>query len=102
MQYSGVYIVSAGLVLVAVIGYIASRYIPRAPGPAPKLHINYNLWQETWRILGYSRQNMRVFISILAISWFWFVGATFLAQFPTYVKNNLHDPLFLSATTIMC
>lgn len=90
MQYSGVYIVSLSLVCVALCGYLASRYIPAAPGPVPNLKMNPNLAQETWRIIGFSRKTRRVFVSILAISWFWFIGATFLAQFPTFVKHNLH------------
>ena len=30
-----------------------------------------------------------VFLSILGISWFWLVGATFISQFPTFGKVNL-------------
>jgi 1-acyl-sn-glycerol-3-phosphate acyltransferase len=30
-----------------------------------------------------------VFLSVLGISWFWFYGATFLAQFPNYSKDVL-------------
>jgi len=32
-------------------------------------------------------QNRPVIIAILGISWFWLVGATFLAQFPNYAKD---------------
>lgn len=90
IQINGVYFVCYGLLLVAVIGYITSRYIPAAPAPMPKLHINYNLLQETIRIIAYSKKNARVFTTIIFISWFWFIGATFLAQLPSFVKNYLH------------
>jgi acyl-[acyl-carrier-protein]-phospholipid O-acyltransferase/long-chain-fatty-acid--[acyl-carrier-protein] ligase len=86
----GIYSVSSMLITIAVLGYIACQFIPLAPAPDPGLTLNYNLIQETMRIIGYSRVNQRVFICIIAISWFWFVGAIFLAQFPTYVKNYLH------------
>jgi hypothetical protein len=60
-----------------------------APGPVPNLKLNHNLWKETIRIIDFSRQNRKVFICILGVSWFWFIGAVFLSQFASYVKNSL-------------
>jgi len=82
------YIAGAG-VLVALAGYLASRAIPEAPAPAPDLVIHPNPLAETWRCLGFARENPAVFQSILGISWFWLFGALFLAQFPAYAKNVL-------------
>ena len=78
----------AGLV-VAALGYLASRGIPPAPAPEPGLVINPNPFTETWRNVGFARENRTVFLSILGISWFWLYGALFLAQFPAYAKNVL-------------
>ena len=78
----------AGL-LVAAAGYLASRGIPAAPAPVPELAVNLNPFSETWRNIGFARQNRTVFLSILGISWFWLYGALFLAQFPVYAKNVL-------------
>ena len=78
----------AGL-LVAAAGYLASRAIPAAPAPVPELKVNLNPFSETWRNIGFARQNRTVFLSILGISWFWLYGALFLAQFPVYAKNVL-------------
>lgn len=78
----------AGL-LVAVAGYLASRGIPTAPAPEPGLRINPNPLTETWRNVGFARENRTVFLSILGISWFWLYGALFLAQFPAFAKNVL-------------
>jgi len=82
------YIAFAGA-LVALAGYLASRAIPEAPAPAPDLAIQPNPLAETWRCLGFARENPVVFKSILGISWFWLYGALFLAQFPAYAKNVL-------------
>lgn len=76
-------------VLVAVAGYLTSRGIPEAPAPAPELRINLNPLTETWRNIGFARENRTVFLAILGISWFWLYGALFLAQFPAYAKNVL-------------
>ncbi|HEX5803831.1 MAG TPA: MFS transporter [Azospira sp.] len=82
------WIAFAGLA-VAVAGYLASRGIPAAPAPAPELRIHPNPLSETWRNIGFARENRTVFLSILGISWFWLYGALFLAQFPAYGKYVL-------------
>ncbi|WP_291995295.1 MFS transporter [Candidatus Accumulibacter sp. ACC003] len=82
------WIALAGL-LVAVLGYLCSRGIPAAPAPAPELLVGLNPFTETWRNVGFARQNRTVFLSILGISWFWLYGALFLAQFPVYAKDVL-------------
>ena len=83
-----VWIVAICLV-VAVGGYLASRHIPAAPAPAPGLKIAVNPLSETWRCIGFAREERSVFLSILGISWFWAYGALLLAQFPAYTKGVL-------------
>lgn len=79
------WITMAGLVI-ALLGLIAARAIPPAVPPAPTLSINRNLLAETAHILGLARANRPVFGAIFGISWFWLVGAIFLAQIPAYAK----------------
>jgi 1-acyl-sn-glycerol-3-phosphate acyltransferase len=78
--------VSAVMIGTAVVGLAASWLIPRAAAPAPDLKFNWNPFSETWRNLGFAKQNRTVFLSLLGISWFWFYGALFLSQFPNYSK----------------
>ncbi|MFZ4761338.1 MAG: acyl-[ACP]--phospholipid O-acyltransferase [Alphaproteobacteria bacterium] len=78
------------LLLVAVAGYLSSRRIPAAPAPMPQLKLNRNIFAETIHIIQLARQNSRVFMAMLGISWFWLLGATYLSQFPPLVKNYLH------------
>ncbi|MBI1215513.1 MAG: acyl-[ACP]--phospholipid O-acyltransferase [Alphaproteobacteria bacterium] len=82
-------IVSVLVLAVAVAGYFFSRGIPEAPGPAPDIEINKNFWAETLDILAHARQNLGVYRAMLAISWFWLVGATYLTQFPVFAKDYL-------------
>ncbi len=86
----GITLVSAALLIIAIAGYISSRYIPVSEAPEPSLIIKKNIWKETWHIVGFARANKRVFLCIIGISWFWLVGATYLSQFPTYAKDVLH------------
>lgn len=74
---------------IAVLGFIASRFVEKVPVVDDKLVINWNPVTETWKNFLFTRQNRTVFLSILGISWFWFYGATFLTQIPTYTKNVL-------------
>ncbi|MBX9899439.1 MAG: MFS transporter [Burkholderiaceae bacterium] len=86
----GVEMVAGGAILIAVIGWLLSLRIPNSPAPAPDLQINWNFITETIRNLRFSKQNRPVFLSLLGNSWFWFYGATVLAQFPLYAKDYLH------------
>jgi 1-acyl-sn-glycerol-3-phosphate acyltransferase len=86
---AGVTLVCAGTLAIAVMGWLASRGIPASPPPVPELHINWNPLTETVSNLAFLKHNRTVFLSILGISWFWFFGATFLAQFPLYARDYL-------------
>jgi len=81
--------VSAIIIVIAIAGYAAARGIPEAPATAPELRINWNPVTETWRNFVFMRGNRAVLLSVLGISWFWFYGATFLAQLPSYTKLYL-------------
>ncbi len=83
-----IWIAWAGVV-VAVLGYAASRRIPAAPPPDPGLTVNRNPLSETWRSIAFARRDRLVFLCIVAISWFWLYGALFLAQFPAYTRQVL-------------
>ncbi len=91
LQPQGELMVSAGLLAVALAGYASSRAIPEAPAPEPGLKISWNIGAETMAIMRFARADLRVFRSIMGISWFWLVGATYLSQFPTYVKDVLQE-----------
>jgi 1-acyl-sn-glycerol-3-phosphate acyltransferase len=82
-------LVSMVLVALAVLGYISSLGIPNTPSPCPDLKINWNIFSETWRNIGFIRRNRTVFLSVLGISWFWFLGATYLVQLPKYTRLTL-------------
>jgi 1-acyl-sn-glycerol-3-phosphate acyltransferase len=82
-------LVSIVLVVIAVLGYVSSLAIPKTPSPCPELKINWNIFSETWRNLAFIHSNRTVFLSVLGISWFWFLGATYLVQLPNYTKLAL-------------
>ncbi len=97
--------VAGAVLLVAVAGYLLSRLIPWTPAVDPGLKINWNVFTETIKIVGFMRQKRAVFLSIIGISWFWFFGALYLTQFPNYTHvilggNELVGTLLLATFSI--
>ena len=82
---------AAGVVGTAVLGYLASRWIPRAAAAAPQMTLDWNIFKQSWLTLRLGLgQTPAVSRSIVGNSWFWFVGAIYLTQIPAYAKDWLH------------
>jgi len=83
-------IVSVLVILLSLAGYWASRAIPKAPSSIPDLKISYNPLTTTHELVTRTRQNRPIYLAIMAISWFWFLGAAYLTQFPAFSKEILN------------
>ena len=81
--------VACAIVSLAVAGYSASRFIPITPSLNENLRINWNVFSETYRNFKFLKTNRTVFLSVLGVSWFWFLGAMYLVQLPNYTKTIL-------------
>ncbi len=81
--------IAAGIVGFAILGLITSRFIPTATANDPELNINWNPFTELVNTIRQARENRAVYLSIVAISWFWFIGASYLTQFPNFSKEYL-------------
>lgn len=81
---------SLSVLLIAISGYHLSRSIPLSPAPVPGININWNPVTETIKNVRTFWGQQTLWVAIVAISWFWFFGATLLAQFPNLAKNVLH------------
>jgi len=86
----GAFYTGLACLLVAIAGRIAAQFVPHSPATDPQLQINWNPFTETWRNLKLAHENVVVFRSLLGISWMWFFGVVFLANFPTFAKEVLH------------
>jgi len=83
-------LIAASVVGFAVFGYLASQRIPTTRAVDPALKVKWNAWTETWRIVGFAREDRTVFLSILGISWFWFFGTVMTVQLPAYTLTVLN------------
>ncbi|MDN6320318.1 MAG: MFS transporter [Marinobacter sp.] len=86
---------AVGVLLLAIFGYLAARQIPETisegsgvtgTGPA----VQFRPVRETWQLMVVASERKPVLWAILAISWFWFLGAAYLTQFPNFAHSNLH------------
>ncbi|MBB5018559.1 hypothetical protein HNQ59_001848 [Chitinivorax tropicus] len=77
------------LMLCAVVGYLAARQMPPAPSAISDLRVDFNFVRQTFAIIGHAKQNRAVWLSLLGISWFWFLGAIYLSKLPTYASEVL-------------
>ena len=77
------------IVLLAVLGNVMSRMIPRMDAGAPDLVIRWNPIPESLAVLRMAKQQLAVRNAILGVSWFWFFGTLLTSQLPVYAKLHL-------------
>ncbi|GLR27639.1 MFS transporter [Limnobacter litoralis] len=75
--------------LVALIGLGVTFWIPGIPTKHPSSFELNNLWRSNVTGFKQARQTRSVWLSILGISWFWFIGAMVLAQLPDLAQHHL-------------
>ena len=91
VSYSGGALLVGGVaILFALFGWWASCAIPDAAADKGDIQISLNPIAETARNIGFARENITVFYCIVAISWFWLFGGSFLTQVPNFAVTVLH------------
>ena len=74
--------IAAGMVIgLALLGWFAGKQVPSAPAQGVVEPIDYNVWRSSINVVKGSMQDARVFYAILAISFFWTIGAVLFIQF---------------------
>jgi MFS family permease len=77
----------AGLIVaVALAAWAASRKIPPTTPAARGGAARWDLFAATVQVIRQAAREPGPFRSMLGISWFWLAGATYLSQFPAYVR----------------
>ena len=78
-----------GVVLTALLGYGVSREVPPAPAQGKVEPLDYNVLRSSIALVRNTSHDRRVFLAIMAISFFWTIGAVLFIQFPPLAKNVL-------------
>src|SRR3954466_6693630 len=80
---------AAGVVLIALVGYLTGRRVPPAPALEGGHPIDLNVVRSSIRLVAATLHIPRLFLAIVAISFFWTIGAGLVIPFPPLVKNVL-------------
>ena len=86
----GAWWVSAAVLAVAMVGWLATFLLLPTPANNPGKKINVNPVSAAFHILRGVGQTRGIYLPILGISWFWFFGGSLLYLFPDYSKEVLH------------
>jgi acyl-[acyl-carrier-protein]-phospholipid O-acyltransferase/long-chain-fatty-acid--[acyl-carrier-protein] ligase len=81
--------IAALMITIAIAAWAASCAIPATTPAARRSAARWNLAAATARVLRDVAAEPVPFRSMLGISWFWLAGATYLSQFPSYVRFTL-------------
>ena len=80
---------SIAVLVFACIGWVTSRFIPKAPPADPNLKFQWNPLKQTLKTIRFAKQDPTIWRCIWGISWFWFLGGAFLTQIPNYTRTCL-------------
>ncbi len=75
--------------VVAALGLTASLFLEKTPAANPGLPIGLNPVANTIGVLRVALADRTVVLTILGLSWFWSLGAAFLALLPAFAKDVL-------------
>ena len=73
----------------AILGYLAGRQVPPAPPAAERIPFDRHIIHARSSLSARRCTSARLFLAILAISFFWTIGAVLIIIFPPLVKNVL-------------
>ncbi len=78
-----------GCVITAALGYFSGREVPPAPAMGSVEPLDFNIWRSSITLVKGTMRVRRVYLAIVAISFFWTIGAVLIIQFPPLAKNVL-------------
>ncbi|MBY6218133.1 MFS transporter [Qipengyuania aquimaris] len=80
-------VAAIGIVVTSVVGYLVSRQVPPAPPLGKVEKLDWHILRASRKLVSDTMHNHEVFYAILAISFFWTIGAVLFIQFPPLAKN---------------
>lgn len=81
--------VGAGLVVMAILGWLAIRQLPPAPASRPDMPLSINFVGETFRVLGYALRAPDVLRPLMGVAWFWMLAASIITVVPVFTASVL-------------
>ncbi|GAB7224724.1 MFS transporter [Vibrio owensii] len=85
---NGMLIASCIVITLSLLGFLSSANIPSLPSKKSD-QVKFEPITGLKKTLKLAQKQCGIWMSILAISWFWFMGATYLTQFPNFAREHL-------------
>ncbi len=82
-------VAAVGVIVTAIIGYLVARQVPEAPAQGEVEPLDFHFVRSSITLVRNTSHDRRVFLAIMAISFFWTIGAVLFIQFPPLAKNVL-------------
>ena len=82
-------IAAIGIIGTSLVGYMVSRQIPAAPPLGQVEKLDWHILRASVALVRNTMHNREIYYAILAISFFWTIGAVLFIQFPPLAKNVL-------------
>lgn len=80
---------AAGIIMTSIVGYLTSRQVPPAPPVGPVEKLDWHIIRASIDLIRKTMHDRQIFYAIIAISFFWTIGAVLIIQFPPLAKNTL-------------
>ncbi|HJN38341.1 MAG TPA: MFS transporter [Gammaproteobacteria bacterium] len=77
------------MILLAILGWLSSLFLPHKEPAAPNIKINWNFFASTQQAIDKTSHQLSIWQLILGISWLWFLGTLYLTQLPFFVSYEL-------------
>jgi hypothetical protein len=87
---AGLWAAGSAVVLLSVLGLLSAARTPHLAPEQPELRLRWNPMAPVGEILAITRRDREVFLAVLGISWFWFLGAAVLSLLPPFCRDRLH------------
>ena len=94
-----------GVIAVAVCGFLAAMRVPSPANPvASSSPMIWNLRRAAMAAIGKCRERPQVFRCVLAICWFWLLGAAMITELPLLVRDGIGGDrgVFRAMLALLC
>jgi MFS family permease len=90
LMAGGPKIMAALLLVIAILGWLASEFCPPAPAPQPDLKINFEPLTSIISVVAKAFDAPEVLRPMLGIAWFYGLSTIFVTTFPDYVASVMN------------
>ena len=102
LQTQPIFLISLSILAMAVLGWLTSLAIPALAPATNDLKLDFNVLRSTKNTLALCFNQPQLRICNVGISWFWFLGASYLTQIYLYAKDYLQGDQTVVMALLCC